>query len=53
MDLRQDGVVWTGFMWLSTDQWRALVNTVVDVRVLRMFLSICTIGSFLGRASAA
>jgi hypothetical protein len=32
MDLRYNGVVWTGLIWLS-DQWRALVNTVMNVRV--------------------
>jgi hypothetical protein len=37
MDLREigwDGVVWTGSNWLRIgDQWRALVNTVMNLRV--------------------
>jgi hypothetical protein len=35
------------------DQWRALVNTVMNLRVPKNagnFLSGCTIGSFSGRA---
>jgi hypothetical protein len=25
--------VWTGFSWLRIDRWRALVNTVMNIRV--------------------
>jgi hypothetical protein len=32
------------------DQWRALVNTVMNLRVAGNFLNGCTIGSFSGRA---
>jgi hypothetical protein len=35
------------------DQWRVLVNTVLNLRVLKIagnFLNGCTIGSFSGRA---
>jgi hypothetical protein len=35
------------------DQWRALVNTVMNLRVpenIRVFLSSCTTGSFSRRA---
>jgi hypothetical protein len=31
MDLRQNWVVWTGFIYLNRDQWRALVNTVMNL----------------------
>jgi hypothetical protein len=37
----------------DSDQWRALVNTVMNLRVPQnadKFLSGCTIGSFSGRA---
>jgi hypothetical protein len=27
----QDGMVWTGLIWLR-DQWRALENTVINLR---------------------
>jgi hypothetical protein len=32
---REDGVVWTGVIWLRvvTNQWRALVNTVMNLQV--------------------
>jgi hypothetical protein len=47
-------MVWTGSMWLRIwGQWRALVNTVMNLRVPKnsgKFLSGCTIGSFSGRA---
>jgi hypothetical protein len=34
MDLRYDGLVWTGSMWLKIrDQWRALVNTIIKLLV--------------------
>jgi hypothetical protein len=30
---RQNGVVWTGSIWLRIrDKWRALVNTVMNIR---------------------
>jgi hypothetical protein len=55
MDLREIG--WDGKDWIDLaqdrDQWRALVNTVMNVRVLKnaeKFLSGCTIGSFSGKA---
>jgi hypothetical protein len=32
MDLRQDGMIWID-MDLDRDQWRALVNTVMNLRV--------------------
>jgi hypothetical protein len=31
-DLKWDGVVWSGLISLRTDQWRALVNTVMNLR---------------------
>jgi hypothetical protein len=55
MDLREIG--WDGMDWIDLaqdrDQWRALVNTVMNLRVpknARKFLSSCTIGGFSGRA---
>jgi hypothetical protein len=51
MDLREIG--WDGIHWIDLvqdrDQWRALVNTVMNLRVpynSGQFLSSCTIGSF-------
>jgi hypothetical protein len=51
MDLREIG--WAGMNWLDLvqdrDQWTALVNTVMNLRVLYnagKFLSSCTIGGF-------
>jgi hypothetical protein len=29
MDLREIGKIYTGLIWLSRDQWRFLVNTVM------------------------
>jgi hypothetical protein len=55
MDLREIG--WDGVDWIDLaqhrDQWRALVNTVMYLRVpayAENFLSGCTIGSFSRRA---
>jgi hypothetical protein len=55
MDLREIG--WDGMDWIDLaqdrDQWRALVNTVTNLRVpynAGKFLSGCTIGIFSGRA---
>jgi hypothetical protein len=55
MDLRETG--WDGMDWIDLtqdkDQWRALVNTVMNLLVSSNtgnFLSGCTIGSFSGRA---
>jgi hypothetical protein len=54
MDLREIG--WDGMDWidlaLDRDQWRALVNKVMNLRVplnAAKFLSNCTIGSFSRR----
>jgi hypothetical protein len=37
IDLRWDGMVWYGMDWIDLaedrDQWRALVNTVMNLRV--------------------
>jgi hypothetical protein len=55
IDLSEIG--WDGREWIELaqdrDQWRALVNTVMNLRVLKIagnFLTGCTIGSFSGRA---
>jgi hypothetical protein len=55
MDLREIG--WDGMDWIDLaqdrDQWRALVNTVMNLRVPQnagKFLSSCTIGGFSRRA---
>jgi hypothetical protein len=55
MDLR--GIGWSGMDWISLaqdrDQWRALVNTVMNFRVPKTagkFLSGCTISGFSRRA---
>jgi hypothetical protein len=55
IDLREVG--WDDVDWIDlaqdTDQWRALLYTVMNLRVpynAGKFLSGCTIGSFSGRA---
>jgi hypothetical protein len=55
MDLREIG--WDGMDWIdlaqNRDRWRALVNTVMNLRVplnTGKFLSGCTIDSFSRRA---
>jgi hypothetical protein len=55
MDLGEIG--WDCMDWIDLaqdmDQWRALVNTVMNLRVQKnagKFLSICTIGGFSRRA---
>jgi hypothetical protein len=55
MDLREIG--WDGMDWIdldqNRDQWRALVNTVMNLRVPQnagKFLSTCTSGGFSRRA---
>jgi hypothetical protein len=55
MDLREIG--WDGMDWIdmarNRDQWRALVNAVISLRVPQnagKFFSGCTIGSFSRRA---
>jgi hypothetical protein len=55
MDLREIG--WDDMVWLDLaqdrDQWRALVNTVMNLRVpynVGIFLSSSTIGGFSRRA---
>jgi hypothetical protein len=53
MDLREIG--WGGTDWIKLvedrDQWRALVNTVMNLpKNTGKFLSACTIGGFSGRA---
>jgi hypothetical protein len=51
MDLRE--IEWDGMDWIDLaqdgDQWRALVNTVMHLRVpenAERFLSVCTISGF-------
>jgi hypothetical protein len=51
VDVRE--IEWGGMDWSDLpqdrDQWKALVNTVMNLRVpynARKFLSSCTIGSF-------
>jgi hypothetical protein len=55
MDLREIG--WDGVDWIDLaqgrDHWRALMNTVMNLRVplnAGKFLSGCTIGGFSRRA---
>jgi hypothetical protein len=55
MDLRELG--WDGMIWIDLardrDQWRALVNTVMNLLIPKnagKFLSGCTIGGFSRRA---
>jgi hypothetical protein len=55
MDLR--AIEWGDMDWIdlaqNRDQWRALVNTVMNIRFpynVGKFLSSCTIGSFSRRA---
>jgi hypothetical protein len=55
IDLREIG--WDGVDWIDlaqdSDQWRALVNTVMNLRVpfiAGKFLGGCRIGSFSGKA---
>jgi hypothetical protein len=55
MDLREIG--WDGVDWIDLaqdrDRWKALVNTVMNLRVpsnAGEFLSICTTGGFSSRA---
>jgi hypothetical protein len=52
MDLRLD-VVWTGSMSQDKDQWRAVMNTAMNLRVpynVGKLFNSCTIGSFSRKA---
>jgi hypothetical protein len=52
MDRRQLGVVWNDLAQ-DMDQWRALANTAMNLRVFEYaekFLSSCTTGGFSRRA---
>jgi hypothetical protein len=31
---KYDGVVWNGLIWLRTDMWPALVNSIMNLRIL-------------------
>jgi hypothetical protein len=55
LNLKRDGMGWDGMDWINLaqdrDQWRVLVNTVVNFLVpynAGKFLNGCTIGSFSG-----
>jgi hypothetical protein len=59
MDIRMDlrAIGWGGMNWIDLaqdrDHWRALVNTVMNLRVPKnvgKFLSTCSIGGFSRRA---
>jgi hypothetical protein len=52
-----DDIKWGGIYWIvltqDTDQWRALVNTIMDFQVPRKggkFMSSCTTGDLSRRA---
>jgi hypothetical protein len=48
-DQKQDMSMWTQFMWIGTDQWRALVWSVINIRIQqkeRTFLTSCANISF-------
>jgi hypothetical protein len=51
IDLREIG--WDDLDWINKDQWRAVVNMVMNLWVpsnAGKFLNSCTIGSFSRRA---